>query len=135
MIKAGFCDVKTGAQEMTSGLLIANFRLSELCATRKSDEAPRRRRTRLVGWYLMVPPMFKTEGKWKPDLDEAVSEWQHADSYDSAGACKQGLNDRFRAMRKSTFDNPSERPGAILQLQLGECIASDDPRLKQESGR
>jgi hypothetical protein len=90
----------------------------------------------LVGRYLTVPPMFKTEGKWKPDLDAAVSECgKHADSYDSAEACKQGLNYRLRAMRKSTFDNPPDRLGAILQLELGECFASDDQRLKRESGR
>jgi hypothetical protein len=84
----------------------------------------------LVGWYLMVPPLIEIEGKRKPNLDAPISEWQQVDSFDSADACKQRLDDRLREMRDSTFSNPSDRPVAIWQSQLGECIASDDPRLK-----
>jgi hypothetical protein len=88
----------------------------------------------LVGWYLMVPPLYQqTEGKWKLDLHAAINEWQLVDSYDSADACKQGLSDHLRVMRQGTFANPAEKPDAIFQLQTGQCIATDDPRLKDKA--
>ncbi len=84
----------------------------------------------LVGWYLMVPPLYRTGAKWKPDLNAAISEWQLVDSYDSADACKQGLTNRLQVMQQGAFANPSRRADAIFQLQTGQCSATDDPRLR-----
>jgi hypothetical protein len=39
----------------------------------------------LLGWYLMVPPLVDREGELKPDPRARLSDWQHIDSYVSAG--------------------------------------------------
>src|SRR5271166_2192804 len=98
----------------------------------------------LVGWYLMVPPQpllnkpshlgpsaLNPNGQdlpytiGLPDRDAPISQWHSVGSFDSAAECKAALNGSEKryshdeAMMRSLFD--------------AQCIASDDPRLKENS--
>ena len=72
----------------------------------------------LVGWYLMVP---------FPDHDAPLAHWPHNDSFDSAKECREagvGLQERAAKNRSLT-------KAQIDARTMWECIASDDPRLKE----
>jgi hypothetical protein len=74
----------------------------------------------MIGWYLMVP---LSQG-------EPIPKWDHYGSFDSATECDTA---RLNAIRAGVADatmmglSETEVKHALL---LSECIASDDPRLK-----
>ena len=75
----------------------------------------------LVGWYLMVP--LARDGQV---LDRPLAQWIHLDSYDSATECRDN-GYLFEEKRKKEGD-----PTKIASASAFECIASDDPRLKEK---
>jgi hypothetical protein len=82
----------------------------------------------LVGWYLMTyNPLTTPLDKpldWKPPL----SQWTTLGSYDSAAQCREGSAKLAEAYRSQKTSDP--RMAAVLMST--QCIASDDPRLKEK---
>jgi hypothetical protein len=72
----------------------------------------------LVGWYLMTPL------PGRPELP--VEKWAHVDSFDTATECREAGYQRQRENAASS--DPIRRNLA----GNWECIASDDPRLKEK---
>jgi hypothetical protein len=87
----------------------------------------------LVGWYLMVPP---GERCLEPS-EQPLSKWSTFESFDTAAECRA-----FQAITIKTTKNldcSSARKATRKEwvknqmrwaAMFGECIASDDPRLK-----
>jgi hypothetical protein len=74
-----------------------------------------------VGWYLMVP-VIKHGQVQTPRL----AEWRHLASYDSAKECEtNGLFVEKSAEKTRDHD-------LIAGVTSFQCIASDDPRLKEK---
>jgi hypothetical protein len=85
----------------------------------------------LCGWYLLTPPfIWSTKELVKPlgqriakiAADRPYSEWQIEKTFDSASACE--------GARKWYRDNGEAYPVSNTWV-YAECIASDDPRLKE----
>jgi len=91
-------------------------------------------------WYLMVPP-------WAPGMQTALSfgaplsQWKRLQSYDSEQVCAQiqaGL--QKYAKQKLVVLPPTDQQQraflrAYVRTQFSQCIASDDSRIKEDSGR
>jgi hypothetical protein len=77
----------------------------------------------LVGWYLMVPPVFIATKK--PDYTApCCTQWSNMHSSDTAAECEQ--------YRQAWIHAKGEGSEFSRELyMLGQCIASDDPRLKE----
>jgi hypothetical protein len=87
----------------------------------------------LVVWYLMVP---------KADLHAPLSQWSKVDSYDTRDLCESA-----KAFSIQMIDHPASlgpdiparvhqigpaRMAEIVQqVNASRCIATDDPRLKE----
>lgn len=76
----------------------------------------------LLGWYLVVPPRLGDNLV----TDAPLALYPHLDSFDSADACREAA---LRMQRHYERD-PKNSKVKIEQYQAWECIASDDPRLK-----
>jgi len=76
----------------------------------------------LVGWYLSVPPQTRTWWIGEERYDDAapLSKWTIERSFDKAQACE--------AARLATEQQAGD---AALRMSHAVCVASDDPRLKQ----
>jgi hypothetical protein len=73
----------------------------------------------LVGWYPMAPPRTSDVGPLTFDESAPLSKWKAVGSYDSASDCNEGKKQEFLQWTAS-----------LLEAQ--QCIASDDPRLKEK---
>jgi hypothetical protein len=83
----------------------------------------------LVGWYLMAPPISSVKSKRNPSsgLYDAYSTrplgaWEIDGSYDTARECRAALDKA----------NQQAKQGCPDCSALAECIATDDPRLKEK---
>jgi hypothetical protein len=93
----------------------------------------------LVGWYLMAPPLYKNGKHYIVVRDAPISHWKIDESFDSAAECQQGILDNVRSMRNVAIaaGECSATPGTecnsvlLKRSTLAECIATDDPRLKE----
>ena len=75
----------------------------------------------LVGWYLMVP-LRENDKSAKLRADVPLADWVYVDSFDTAKECRaEGLKEEQRYAK-----DPLEAD----EYGSWECIASDDPRLK-----
>jgi hypothetical protein len=100
----------------------------------------------LVGWYLMVPPTAnEVLGLSDPAEDlvalrAPLSEWFLSHSFDTAQECQRvrekKYNERSRAMHDllKSEGHPDDGPRAqiVAQQMWYQCIATDDPRLKEK---
>jgi hypothetical protein len=82
----------------------------------------------LAGWYLIAPPVKPCPGecgadRQQIDLRAPLSRWQLIESFDSAEICKQ-----YEVELKLTASTNI----AWTRAHQSECIASDDPRLKEK---
>jgi hypothetical protein len=95
----------------------------------------------LVGWYLMMPPVFSPMGEHHRsfnDLSAPLNKWDVLAKFDSQDQCKkekQRLRDEAPARLNFAHQHPEQDPdGNILAVsqawQLADCVATDDPRLK-----
>ena len=86
----------------------------------------------LVGWYLMVPPPVVHSSV--RDLDAPLSKWGIFSTHDSAAECEQGLVAFYKLAKTELVANPSDERDRIqfYQLESSQCIATDDPRLKEK---
>jgi hypothetical protein len=88
----------------------------------------------LCGWYLMMPPALPSP--LRPHSAASLSTWGLVGSFDSAEACQRALSkkldeeeDRFQ----SEYPHPSEfEKFALAERAQSECVATDDPRLKEK---
>jgi hypothetical protein len=86
----------------------------------------------LVGWYLMVPPLVNAP--YKIDTEAPLASWKLYKKFDSSEDCNKFLSSA-QARYKPTATAPS---GSIkrgtrafaLQMVFGQCVSSDNPRLK-----
>jgi hypothetical protein len=72
----------------------------------------------LVGWYLLIP--------LKGHLDAPMAYWEHYGSYDTAKEC---LKDQQHLFERTKLPNSKI---THKQAEESECIATDDPRLKEK---
>jgi hypothetical protein len=93
----------------------------------------------LVGWYLMTPPL-KTGG---PDNDAPRSRWNIEHVFDSAADCDRVMTQWHRRAtrlfeaignKKKRLDPPDQEVTIeqLYGLANCDCIATDDPRLKEK---
>jgi hypothetical protein len=76
----------------------------------------------LVGWYLLVPPLYKGE----VDEKAPVKEWTVLQSFGTVAECSQWLS---VLLHKANLD-PATRTVVKHRLLAASCMSSDDPRLK-----
>ncbi len=93
----------------------------------------------LVGWYLMMPPPksivilpranLTTQWTTPDHLPPPLAKWLIEDGYDSATQCSESK----QQMMQSAADpkNPMN-PMARAEWLGIQCIATDDPRLKEK---
>jgi hypothetical protein len=86
----------------------------------------------LVGWYLMVPPP-QFHSRMPVDPDAPLSKWTVFSSYDSAAECNRDWLEHSKLAKTKLAANPSDEKARIEfhQLMSSQCIATDDPRLKE----
>lgn len=96
----------------------------------------------LLGWYLMLPPTAQRNGNPWPDGRAPLGEWATAKSFDTAKACETEVDKHRRVFEKayrevSHNDSSREFRARFFVVTAGEatCIASDDPRLREEAER
>ena len=97
----------------------------------------------LVGWYLMVPPLAGTKQHPGLDTNAPISHWSIYKSFDTAKACEtallkgiyanDGVPDMFHGLGVRSDDPQAVTLAlAFKDVALGQCVASDDPRLKEK---
>ncbi len=81
----------------------------------------------LVGWYLMTPSI--THPSYSVtilgDSSDQISTWTIEQSFDSARECEQVRQTIEQSLKMKTAMSAHE-----LALLSAQCIATDDPRLK-----
>jgi hypothetical protein len=96
----------------------------------------------LVGWYLMVPPVVDNapghSGKWVAAImNGSLTNWEQWASYDTAKECNDFRFNESSDTAHSLVSGkiPPEKRHAIekyyAEIDLAQCIATDDPRLKR----
>jgi hypothetical protein len=87
----------------------------------------------LVGWYLMLQPL---DSRGCPDHLVPISGWEIEEVYDTAAQCKQARDDDMETVRQHVNDPEIRKlPCTPLDKLSGparECVAFDDPRLKEK---
>jgi hypothetical protein len=103
----------------------------------------------LVGWYLMVPPLIHvpkadnpafrwTLGGWRyggvPETTQPYfAEWRIVGTYDTAGECQDARSRLVLTAPQDLMDDPKDHAALLASVaKLAECIATDDPRLKEK---
>ena len=90
----------------------------------------------LVGWYLMIPP--DVPHTRKVNLDATLGKWSIFGSYDSADECTSDAMHLHQEARAKGFSakqlmNPTnDEQHEAVRYETAECIATDDPRLKEK---
>jgi hypothetical protein len=80
----------------------------------------------LVGWYLMVPPGAMKGNVWTFSSNAPIRQWKVSDPFDTAADCARALRRHIDAV------NPSGSPDLYAYWLSAQCIATDDPRLKEK---
>ena len=89
----------------------------------------------LIGWYLMMPPPYgsKTNPRTAP-----LRGWTVFGHYNSAQECSDERTKMTRVQSMALLSDLAEgvsdvnRPSLSLDFKHGQCIPSDDPRLKEK---
>jgi hypothetical protein len=85
----------------------------------------------LVGWYLMVPPIANTEAQWITEsLVAPLSQWSSLQSFDTAKECE----DEAAKVKRQVSTKNQGGPVPLIQrpFAFAQCVATDDPRLKEK---
>jgi len=87
----------------------------------------------LVGWYLMVPPVqsdgtfrFKREGR----RVEYVGTWSVVSKFQTYGECREAQRDLQERGYRTSLNLPRDKES--MRDVNAECVATDDPRLKEK---
>jgi hypothetical protein len=85
----------------------------------------------LVGWYLLVPPISKTNDGYKADFNAPLGKWIVTGVYDQAYSCDQLQGRLVLDQEKKIEKLPllSYKWALAQKLATSQCIATDDPRL------
>ena len=89
----------------------------------------------LIGWCLMLAPHHHGRISRSYDFDAPISKWQKGDTYDSKADCENAKKTQI-SDRQDKYYEVRSRPtkkvlqSAIYRLRRGQCIATDDPKLK-----
>ncbi len=87
----------------------------------------------LVDWYLLEPPFTKLpNGTFDANLDAPLGLWFQFASFDTAAQCEAVRAGRVAAGKQAATNHGDPVVAAIAPY--AECVATDDPRLK-ETGR
>jgi hypothetical protein len=81
----------------------------------------------LVGWYLMIPSSTLPPGV---AYKEPLRKWQIVRGFDTANDCDDFLSTFFESSQQKQALNILEP--AYRDYMFAECIATDDPRLKEK---
>jgi hypothetical protein len=96
----------------------------------------------LVGWYLLIPPVFSPMGNHPRafnDLNASLNRWDIWASFESNTSCekeKERIQNEAPLRLKFAHEHPDQdRNGNIVAVaeawQWAECVATDDPRLRE----
>ena len=89
----------------------------------------------VIIWYLMMPPPYSS--KTNPHT-APLREWTLFGRYDSAQECSDKRTKMIRVQSMALLSDLAEgvsdanRPSLSLDFKHAQCIASDDPRLKEK---
>jgi hypothetical protein len=84
----------------------------------------------LTGWYLMAPPSATTQADWeRVSLRAPLYEWQTIQSFDTAKEC-EAVQAKMQGQFLTKYPPPGPFPLDVRPIMLGQCVATDDPRLK-----
>jgi hypothetical protein len=91
----------------------------------------------LVGWYLLAPPVQEgSDGSGKTFYwanDKApLPEWRQIGSYDAAQACDAAKWKHLADTARTTDTKSDYQSAFVLSDSAAQCIATDDPRLKEK---
>jgi hypothetical protein len=78
----------------------------------------------LVGWYLMVPPVYQRLRSRPVPL----SKWVVNGSFDSAKKCDDAATKRSAELVKNNRIRT-----AVDFAETYQCVSADDPRLKEKA--
>jgi hypothetical protein len=81
----------------------------------------------LVGWYLMVPPTKETN-QMAPSVP--LPNWVVLRAFDTADACNEAQDQLRYHVSRLNLQNPVVS-AASEAAEFSQCIASDDPRLRE----
>jgi hypothetical protein len=92
----------------------------------------------LVGWYLMIPPRVSDWPVLVFDTNAPLSKWQQGGSFDTAKECnedkKRSAGLALQLTDKLSGEDKHKAMLSVMAMLSGpQCIASDDPRLKEKS--
>jgi hypothetical protein len=84
----------------------------------------------LVGWYLVVPPPYSQGAHSLPPL----SKWSIYKWFESADLCNFFRADGATGvLQDAPPDFVQQFDGSLMDIfKQGECVATDDPRLKKK---
>ncbi len=87
----------------------------------------------LVGWYLMLPPNQPLP-PYAPLTNVPLSRWSISSAYDAADDCNAAQN---AVVTKGNRERPKQKYGSVdwgvsVALVYAQCVATDDPRLKEK---
>jgi hypothetical protein len=78
----------------------------------------------LVGWYLMTAPIENTGSFWSVKRKVPISEWSRGEQFDTKEHCETALTEYLAY--------PPIPLREMKEALAAECVASDDPRLKEK---
>jgi len=85
----------------------------------------------LIGWYLVVPPVEQGQVK----NDAPLSRWNIYAPTETLSDCQHSLILETKHRERDWLEHEtvlSAPPVRVEQILNGQCIASDDPRLKEK---
>lgn len=87
----------------------------------------------LVVWYLMIPPPSPYMSP-PVDLDAPLSTWSLYSEDDTISECEQELVTIYTDAKTELVANPADEVDRLQfhQFESSQCVASDDPRLKEK---
>ena len=86
-----------------------------------------------LGWYLMLPPQPLDPSSALSTIP-SLNHWQTIRSFDTATACENALTITLQNLKKQMDADPTNAAaaGKYGVAADAQCIASDDPRLKEK---
>jgi hypothetical protein len=84
----------------------------------------------VVGWYLMMPPVYLPE--WRVDPHAPLPQWTIEGSFDTLQACER--RELVKKTPSAALWEYDSRKLMVLKVQdiFQLCIATNDPRLKKK---
>ncbi len=95
-----------------------------------------------LGWFLMIPPghlVSQANNKKKkqlvPDATAPLNGWYPVETFTTETLCRQNLRELgapspARTAFMKQHRDPREHQYFARALPMGQCIATDDPRVK-----